>query len=114
MSAPLPGWPPVPPRSIDEASSRQLAGEADRLAAASQYGWGHTIDFGVFRKEGLFGETFLDFAAHLDRLKWWPPRLEGLRVADIGCYTGGLSLLMANRGADVVYAVDEVAEHVDQ
>lgn len=104
----------MPPRNIDEASSRQLAAEVNRLAAASQYGWGHTIDFGAFRKEGLFGEAFLDFAARLDRLAWWPPRLEGLRVADIGCYTGGLSLLMANRGADVVYAVDEVPEHVDQ
>ncbi len=116
MSSPprIPGWPPIPPAHLDPSASDELAAEADRLAAASQYGWGHTIDFGSFRKEGLFGEAFLDVAALFDQWKWWPQRLDGLRVADIGCYTGGMSLLMSNRGADVVYAVDEVPEHLEQ
>jgi SAM-dependent methyltransferase len=110
----LPGWPSAPPVAIDGNAARELAAEVDQLAASSQYGWGHTIDFGAFRKEGLFGETFLDVAAVLDRMGWWPQRLERLRVADVGCYTGGMSLLMASRGADTVYAVDEVPEHLAQ
>ncbi|KAA3447139.1 hypothetical protein C7I87_28190 [Mesorhizobium sp. SARCC-RB16n] len=91
-----------------------IQAEADRLGAASQYGWGHTIDFGPFRKEGLLGEDYLTIAGALDHWAFWPTRLDGMRVADIGCFTGGLSLLMAHRGAEVVYALDEIPEHLAQ
>ncbi len=92
----------------------QISDEASRLAAAAQYGWGHTIDFGPFQKEGLLGDDYLRIAGGFDEWGWWPARLDGMRVADVGCYTGGLSLLMANRGADVVYAVDEIPENLAQ
>ncbi|HEY1474621.1 MAG TPA: class I SAM-dependent methyltransferase [Pseudolabrys sp.] len=86
----------------------------ERLAGASQYGWGHTIDFGPFRKVGLLGESYLAIAGVLDNWGWWPERLEEMRVADVGCFTGGLSLLMAHRGAAIVHAVDEIPEHLAQ
>jgi SAM-dependent methyltransferase len=56
----------------------------------------------------------LEIAGGLDEWGWWPQRLDGLTVADVGCFTGGLSLLMAHRGAESVYAVDEIPQHLDQ
>ena len=84
------------------------------IASRSQYGWGHTIDFGGFRVEGLLGDAYLSIAGGFDQFGWWPARLDGLAVADVGCFSGGLSLLAAQRGARVVYAVDEIPEHLEQ
>lgn len=92
----------------------QIQADVDRLASAAQYGWGHTIDFGPFRKEGILKDDFLRIAGGFDEWRWWPARLDGMRVADVGCFTGGLSLLIAQRGADVVYAIDEIPEHLAQ
>jgi SAM-dependent methyltransferase len=102
------------PQNLPAQNIEQIKLAVDELAAASQYGWGHTIDFGPFRKEGLLREAYLRIAGMLDQWGWWPSRLDGMRVADVGCFTGGLSLLMAERGASVVYAVDEVPEHLAQ
>lgn len=113
-SVPSARWPFTLPGSLSSADIRQIEVETNRLSAASQYGWGHTIDFGPFRKDGLLGESFLRIAGVLDDWGWWPSRLDGLRVADVGCFTGGLSLIMAGRGAATVYAVDEIPAHIDQ
>lgn len=40
--------------------------------------------------------------------------MSGKRCADIGCFTGGLALLMAQRGAMEVVAIDEIPEHTEQ
>jgi 2-polyprenyl-3-methyl-5-hydroxy-6-metoxy-1,4-benzoquinol methylase len=40
--------------------------------------------------------------------------MSGLRVADVGCFSGGLSLYMARRNAETVYAVDELEAHLAQ
>jgi SAM-dependent methyltransferase len=114
-------YPTFPPATLglrlpDASPARvePLQSEVERLGAAAQYGWGHTIDFGPFRKEGLLKDSYLAIAGGFDAMGWWPPRLDGMRVADIGCFTGGIALLMAERGAEVVYAVDEIPEHVSQ
>jgi SAM-dependent methyltransferase len=107
-------WPFALPAATTEEDVARLKAEVDQLAAAAQYGWAHTIDFGPFRMPGLFGESYLRIAGGLDEWGWWPARLEGMRVADVGCFTGGLALLMAHRGADVVYAVDEIPENLAQ
>lgn len=75
---------------------------------------GHTIDFGPFRKEGLLTDKYLWIPALLDLWGWWPQSMQGMNLADIGCFTGGMSLAMAARGAGTVWAVDEVAAHLDQ
>jgi SAM-dependent methyltransferase len=62
----------------------------------------------------LLGNDYLAIAGGLDEWEWWPRRLDGMRVADVGCFTGGLSLILADRGAEIVYAVDEIPEHVAQ
>jgi SAM-dependent methyltransferase len=111
---PFAPWPVTLPPETSVDVLRHISDEVERLSAAAQYGWGHTIDFGAFRKEGLLGEDYRRIAGALDDWSWWPPRLDGMCVADVGCFTGGLSLLMAHRGAGVVYAVDEIPEHLAQ
>ncbi len=107
-------WPLALPAGLPPDEIARISGEVDRLGDASQYGWGHDIDFGPFAKQGLLGPSFLQIAGALDDWGWWPKRLDGLRVADVGCFTGGISLMMAHRGATAVYAVDEIPEHLAQ
>jgi SAM-dependent methyltransferase len=84
----------------------------DQLTARSPYGWGHTIDFPGFTIDGILGRCYQDIATHLDSYQFWPD-LTNLNVADVGCFSGGLSLLMSQRGAKVI-AVDEIPEHLEQ
>jgi SAM-dependent methyltransferase len=107
-------WPLRLPTGTGDAEVEALRREAGELAAAAQYGWGHTIDFGPFTQPGLLGHKYLRIAGTLDDWGWWPASLDGRRVADVGAFTGGLSLLMAARGAASVAAVDEVPEHLAQ
>ncbi len=107
-------WPYRLPAETGPAEVEHIRRRVEELTAAAQYGWVHTIDFGPFTKEGVMRDDFLLIAGHWDEWGWWPPSLAGLRVADIGCATGGLSLLAAHRGAREVLAVDQIAEHLDQ
>ena len=104
----------VLPAEINTVEVEQLKSEIETLSAASQYGWGHTINFGPFGKEGLLKDSYLNIAGGYDLFKWWPARLDGMVVADVGCFTGGMALLMAERGAATIYAVDEIPEHIEQ
>jgi SAM-dependent methyltransferase len=101
--------PDTPPERIAQIQSR-----IEELSSAAQYGWGHTLDFGPFEKKGILGDNYLRIAAQLDDWGWWPLDLSGARVADVGAFTGGLSLYLAGRGAERVYAVDELSPHLDQ
>jgi SAM-dependent methyltransferase len=107
-------WPLSLSKDMSAVALQHVKADVERLAVAAQYGWGHTIDFGPFCKEGLLGRDYLDIAGAIDDWGWWPANLNGMRVADVGCFTGGLSLLMAHRGAAVVYAVDEISQHLAQ
>jgi len=107
-------WPYQLPDSLSSQEVEEVRRRVDALADAAQYGWGHTIDFGPFTKEGVLKENYLAVAGYYDALEWWPRSMEGLRVADIGSFTGGLSLLVAHRGAAEVVAVDEIPEHIAQ
>ena len=107
-------WPFKLPESLSGAQIDEIRRRVDDLGAQAQYGWGHTIDFGPFTKEGVLKDNYLSIAACWDAWGWWPRPARNLRVADIGCYTGGLSLLLAHRGAAQVLAVDEIPEHVAQ
>lgn len=113
--APRANWrPSLPPDKNNPASLAEISSRVDALSKAAQYGWGHTIDIGPYRKEGLLADEYLRIAGALDAWSWWPQDLSGAVVADVGCFTGGLSLYMASRGASVIHAVDEVPEHLDQ
>lgn len=103
-----------PLRVSPGTKKRRLRRRVKAVAARSQYGWGHTIDFGPFRAEGFLGTDYLRVVGTLDALGWLPASLEGMVVADVGCFTGGITALMAHRGAERVVAVDEVASHLEQ
>jgi len=107
-------WPFSLPASTAPERINAIRRRVDELSDAAQYGWVHTIDFGPFTKEGVMKDDFLKIVGHWDALRWWPASLRGLRVADIGCATGGISLLMAHRGAREVLAVDQIPEHIAQ
>lgn len=106
-------WPLSLPRDLASERVEEIKRRVDELAARAQYGWGHTINFGPFTKEGVMKDNYLHIVGHLDAWRWWPSRLGGLRVADIGCLTGAITAIMAHRGAEVL-AVDEIPEHTAQ
>lgn len=107
-------WPFSLPSSLTAEEIEQVRRRVDELSDRAQYGWVHTVDFGPFTKEGVMKDDFLGIAGRWDAWGWWLDSLKGLRVADVGCATGGLSLLMAHRGAEEVLAVEEVPEFADQ
>lgn len=75
--------------------------------------WGHDHDFGTFKLEGEMGDRHIrHLAEFIDGFKAIPRSLTGMKVLDIGCWTGGTSLLLCAMGAQVV-AIDEVKKYVD-
>jgi SAM-dependent methyltransferase len=78
-----------------------------------KFHWGHNHDFGTFSLKGRMGNRhILLLATFIDEFKVIPRSLHGLRVLDIGCWTGGTSLLLCAMGAHVV-AIEEVRKYVD-
>ncbi|MDH5505842.1 MAG: DUF1698 domain-containing protein [Anaerolineae bacterium] len=78
-----------------------------------QFSWGHDHDFGDFSLPGEMGTRHLWLLSRcLDAFQSLPSDLSGARVLDVGCWTGGVSLLAAKMGAEVV-AIDEVKKYVD-
>lgn len=102
------------PRDLSGDAIARLEAEASEIEARSPFGWGHSIDFGPFSKTGLLGGHYLRIAGLFDHLGWLPQDLSGMRVADVGCFTGGLTALLASRGAALVHGVDEMPEHLEQ
>ncbi len=81
--------------------------------SAVDFHWGHHHDFGDFVVQGRMGKHHMSMlAVFIDELKALPLSLQGMRVLDIGCWTGGTSLLLAAMGATVV-AVEEVKKYAE-
>lgn len=75
--------------------------------------WGHNHDFGDFKLEGRMGDRHIDLLANFITL--FPVSLEDFRdkhVFDIGCWTGGTTLLLAAL-ANKVYAIEEVKKYAE-
>lgn len=78
-----------------------------------KFHWGHNHDFGDFSLKGRMEDRHIRLlAAFIDEFEALPKSLDGLRVLDIGCWTGGTSLLLCAMGAHVV-AIEEVKKYID-
>lgn len=78
-----------------------------------KFHWANDHDFGDFFVPGKLGQRHLSLiSALIDWFPVLPKSLEGKRILDIGCWSGGTSLLLAAMGADVV-AVEEVKKYID-
>jgi SAM-dependent methyltransferase len=78
-----------------------------------KFHWGHDHDFGDFALKGRMEKRHIWLlSTFMDSFKALPKTLAGCRVLDIGCWTGGASLLLSAMGAKVL-AIDEVKKYVE-
>lgn len=97
-------------------SDYKMEGLEDPLRQRGQttnFHWGHDHDFGEFKLRGEMRSRHVELLAEfIDGFKAMPRSLSGKKIIDIGCWTGGTSLLMCAMGAEVL-AIDEVKKYVD-
>lgn len=78
-----------------------------------QFHWGHDHDFGDFRLAGQMGRRHIDLLANFVDL--FPVSLDDFKeksVLDVGCWTGGTTLLLAALGSRVT-AIEEVRKYAE-
>jgi SAM-dependent methyltransferase len=77
-----------------------------------RFRWGHNHDFGTFAIAGEMRDRHIElmanFLALFDRA---PEHFRGKDVLDVGCWTGGTTLLLAALGAGSVVAIEEVRKY---
>jgi len=98
-------------RKIEASSCFLTGGTGLSIGQATKFVWGYDHDFGSFKVKGKMGnrhKILFDLMAE----KGVFTSLTNKRVADIDCWTGGMSLLLCAAGADV-YAVDEMYMYLD-
>ncbi len=97
---------------VDAALEGYSAKELDRQRDFSiKFHWGHNHDFGEFRLEGRMADRHIELLANF--VTFFPPTLDdfaGKHIFDIGCWTGGTTLLLAALAAEV-YAIEEVKKY---
>lgn len=70
--------------------------------------WGHNHDFGHgFVRAGAMGDRHKEISSELISMGMMPGNLNGKRVLDIGCWSGGDLLILAGLGAQV----EAIEEH---
>ena len=77
-----------------------------------RFHWGHDHDFGDFQMVGRMGDRHLSIPARFIGQGALPLDLTNRTVLDVGCWTGGTSLLLTAMGADVV-AIEEVTKYAE-
>jgi SAM-dependent methyltransferase len=99
---------------IDAQSEGYSEGDLEQQRDLSmKFHWGHNHDFGEFKIEGRMGDRHIDLLSNFVTL--FPISLDdfkGSSVFDIGCWTGGTTLLLASLGSKV-FAIEEVKKYTD-
>jgi len=99
---------------IDAQSEGYSENELDRQRDLSiKFHWGHNHDFGDFKLKGRMGNRHIDLLAQFIAL--FPISIEDFKnkdVFDIGCWTGGTTLLLALL-ARKVFAIEEVKKYAE-
>jgi 2-polyprenyl-3-methyl-5-hydroxy-6-metoxy-1,4-benzoquinol methylase len=93
-----------------EVPERSIPLQSQRPQSKSFY-WGHDHDFGDFRLAGQMGTRHIWLLSRLfDHFGVPRDRIKGQQVLDVGCWTGGVSLILERLGAEVT-AIDEVGKY---
>jgi SAM-dependent methyltransferase len=99
---------------IDAQSEGCSEDELERQRDLSlKFYWGHNHDFGEFMLEGNMGDRHIKLLTNFTTL--FPVSLQDFKnkdVFDIGCWTGGTTLLLASLGSNV-FAIEEVKKYAD-
>ena len=93
---------------VEDYSESEIQRQRD---LSIKFHWGHNHDFGSFVLKGQTGDSHIYKLTNFIDL--FPVLLEDLRdsyVFDIGCWTGGTTLLLATV-AKKVYAIEEVKKY---
>ncbi|MFZ5802065.1 MAG: class I SAM-dependent methyltransferase [Candidatus Omnitrophota bacterium] len=99
--------------SIRDGAMERFQDASKQRDLSVRFHWGHHHDFGDFSLQGRMGDRHLAILAKfMDRFHALPQSLEGMKILDIGCWTGGTSMLLCAMGAHVV-AIEEVKKYVD-
>lgn len=99
--------------ALVDAQSENYIDPSKQRDLSIKFHWGHNHDFGDFQLEGRMKNRHLELTTlFTDGFDLSPKSYQGLRVLDIGAWTGGVSLLLSALGADVV-AVEEVKKYAD-
>lgn len=78
-----------------------------------KFHWGHDHDFGDFRVKGMMGDRHISLLA--DFITLFPVSLDDIKgkdVFDIGCWTGGTTLLLATLAKQVI-SIEEVNKYAE-
>jgi SAM-dependent methyltransferase len=98
--------------TVDAASEGYLS-DAPQRDLSIKFHWGHDHDFGDgFRLDGRMRSRHIDLLAEYIDAYGLPQDLTGRRVLDIGAWTGGVTLLLAALGAEVI-ACEEVVKYAE-
>ncbi len=99
--------------SLDDFAVEGYQDPSMQRDLSMRFHWGHDHDFGEFKLAGRMRDRHIALLTQfMDEFDALPLDLTGLRVLDIGCWTGGTSLLLHAMGAEV-YAIEEVRKYAD-
>ncbi|WP_319468795.1 class I SAM-dependent methyltransferase [uncultured Pseudodesulfovibrio sp.] len=99
---------------VDARMEGYSAEELDRQRDLSiKFHWGHDHDFGSFSLKGRMGERHLQLMTNfITNNGVGIDHFQNKHVLDVGCWTGGTTLLLSRLGARVT-AVEEVKKYAE-
>lgn len=98
--------------AMNDYEMEGLPGPENQRDQMVKFQWGHTHDFGTFRVGGMMGDRHIKVMARMIDAGYLSRDLTEKCILEVGPWTGGMSLLLAAMGAEVV-AVEEVRKYAD-